>query len=345
MRVRFRGDPATLGSRVLPALSAWCQEMIRQRLSGGFTVEPYDQELERYGGPAAIGAAEHVFAADSSLALAILASVSRPSRNPIMTSVSRQQALATAERLLNTEDILAAVPAGGFLNGLAGTALLHARLAAVDPVFAQAAVRHWAAASQNSGPHRGAAGIFSNPGGLAASLIIGSAYLPDPDSQRAVTTRAVRWLAARAVDLAYDRTEHLRAGGVGTPWAMYDAINGPAGGYPPVSISPSTHLGRQPQEWHMASPVPFPCSRQHTWPDGPSLGSAQQSRARHTGCCAGARTPRTAGRPMSRVMNWTAAPHSRSPDDVTPGATAPRNRPRPHTRWQRARRCQADHGR
>ncbi|MGH3803850.1 MAG: lanthionine synthetase C family protein, partial [Pseudonocardiaceae bacterium] len=128
-----------------------------------------------------------------------------------------------------TEDILAAIPAGGFLNGLAGTALLHARLAAVDPVFARAAVRHWAAAAQNPGPHRGAAGIFSSPGGLAASLIIGSAYLPDPDSPRAATARAVRWLAARAVDLAHDREEHLRAGGVGTPWPIYDAINGLAG--------------------------------------------------------------------------------------------------------------------
>jgi class I lanthipeptide synthase len=146
-----------------------------------------------------------------------------------MTSVSRQQTLATAERLLNTEEVLAAVPVGGFLNGLAGTALLHARLAAVDPVFAQAALRHWTAASQNPGPHRGAAGIFSSPGGLAASLIIGSVYLPDPGSQRAVTARAVRWLAARAVDLAHGREEHLRAGGVGTPWAMYDAINGLAG--------------------------------------------------------------------------------------------------------------------
>jgi lantibiotic biosynthesis protein len=146
-----------------------------------------------------------------------------------MTSVSRQQALATAERLLNTEEILAAVPAGGFLNGLAGTALLHARLASVDPMFAQAAVRHWAAASQNPGPYRGVAGIFSSPGGLAASLVIGSAYLPDPDLQRAVTVRAVRWLAARAVDLAHGREEHLRAGGVGTPWPIYDAINGLAG--------------------------------------------------------------------------------------------------------------------
>lgn len=59
--------------------------------------------------------------------------------------------------------------------------------------------------------------------------IIGSAYLPDPDSQRAVTARAVRWLVARAVDLARRREEHLRTGGVATPWPVYDAINGLAG--------------------------------------------------------------------------------------------------------------------
>lgn len=62
--------------------------MIRQRLSGGFTVEPYDQEIERYGGPAAIGAAEHVFAADSSLALAILASVSDNDQRLIIAALS-----------------------------------------------------------------------------------------------------------------------------------------------------------------------------------------------------------------------------------------------------------------
>jgi len=146
-----------------------------------------------------------------------------------MTSISRQQALATAGRLLNAEEISAAVPAGGFLNGLAGTALLYARLATVDPVFAQAALHHWAAAAQNPGPYRGTAGVFGSPGGLAASLIIGSAYLPDPDLQRTTTTRAVRWLAARAVELTQGRDEHLRAGGVGTPWPIYDAINGLAG--------------------------------------------------------------------------------------------------------------------
>lgn len=72
LRVRFHGDPVTLGSKVLPALSAWCSDLIAQRLANGFTIEPYDQEIERYGGHGAIGAAERVFDADSRLVLAAL---------------------------------------------------------------------------------------------------------------------------------------------------------------------------------------------------------------------------------------------------------------------------------
>lgn len=72
LRVRFHGDPATLGGKVLPTLSAWCSDLIAQRLVNGFTVEPYDQEIERYGGHEAIGAAERVFDADSRLVLAAL---------------------------------------------------------------------------------------------------------------------------------------------------------------------------------------------------------------------------------------------------------------------------------
>ncbi|MGH3755571.1 MAG: lanthionine synthetase C family protein [Pseudonocardiaceae bacterium] len=148
-------------------------------------------------------------------------------------AVSGQQALATAERLLDPENVLAAAPgpAGVSLaSGLAGTALLHARLSTTDPVFATAATRHWATGAAHTRRYGGNnAGTFSSPGGLAASLIIGSQYLPDPDSQRTVTTRAARWLSARALDLTRNHEEHLRAGGVGTPWSTYDAINGLAG--------------------------------------------------------------------------------------------------------------------
>ena len=88
LRARFRGDPSTLGGRVLPAFAEWGQEMIRQRLSGGFTVETYEQEIERYGGPAAIGAAERVFATDSELALATLAATADPDQRLVIAAVS-----------------------------------------------------------------------------------------------------------------------------------------------------------------------------------------------------------------------------------------------------------------
>jgi hypothetical protein len=88
-----------------------------------------------------------------------------------VNTVSRQQALATAERLLNTDVVLAAVPgtdAASLASGLAGTALLHARLACTDPAFAAAAIRHWTAAATHASRHGGSAGIYHTPGGLAA---------------------------------------------------------------------------------------------------------------------------------------------------------------------------------
>jgi lantibiotic biosynthesis protein len=106
VRARFRGDPAALGGQVLPAISAWCAEMIRQRLSGGFTVEPYDQEIERYGGAGSIGVAEQVFAADSQLVLAVFAATTDPDQRLVMAALSAATIASTV--------------AGGDLAALAG---------------------------------------------------------------------------------------------------------------------------------------------------------------------------------------------------------------------------------
>jgi lantibiotic biosynthesis protein len=150
-----------------------------------------------------------------------------------VTAASGQQALATAERLLNPADILTAVPAddgASLARGLAGTALLHARLSRTDATFEAAAIRHWAAAAAHARKHGGSgAGIFHTRGGLAASLIIGSGYLPDPGSQRAAAAHAARWLSARTLDLAHCHSERLRADGPCTSWAAYDTISGLAG--------------------------------------------------------------------------------------------------------------------
>jgi class I lanthipeptide synthase len=62
--------------------------MIRQRLSGGFIVEPYDQEIERYGGPEAIHTAEQVFAADSHLVLKALAATIDPDQRLVIAALS-----------------------------------------------------------------------------------------------------------------------------------------------------------------------------------------------------------------------------------------------------------------
>jgi lantibiotic biosynthesis protein len=149
-----------------------------------------------------------------------------------LSPVSSQQALATAERLLNADGVLAAIPgadAASLARGLAGTALLHARLARTDSTFEAAAVRHWTAAATHASRQGGSAGIYHAPGGLAASLIIGQGYLLDPDSQRASTAQAARWLSARAIDLAHRHREQQRGGCLGTPWAVYDVISGLAG--------------------------------------------------------------------------------------------------------------------
>lgn len=52
-------------------------------MCGGFSIEPYDQEIERYGGPDAITAAEDTFAADSRLALAFLQAAADPAQRLI----------------------------------------------------------------------------------------------------------------------------------------------------------------------------------------------------------------------------------------------------------------------
>ncbi len=74
LRVRFHSEPAALAGRVLPAMAALAGQLAESRLASGFSVEPYEQETERYGGtPVAMAAAEQVFAADSRLALDVLA--------------------------------------------------------------------------------------------------------------------------------------------------------------------------------------------------------------------------------------------------------------------------------
>lgn len=139
--------------------------------------------------------------------------------------------LAVAERLLDPAAVTAVVDkadAASLHRGLAGTALLHARLATIDPTFATAAIHHWTEAAAHLRRHpSGFGGIQGGQGGLAASLIVGSSYVSTPEHIRATTARSAKWLSARAVDVA----DQHRAGaaGAGAHWHVYDAITGLAG--------------------------------------------------------------------------------------------------------------------
>ncbi len=142
--------------------------------------------------------------------------------------IAAAQALTVAERLLDPDAVLAAVAstsaAASLASGLPGTALLHARLAAVEPASADAAVRHWTTAVRHASS-RGGSGVYGTPGGLAASLIIAAPYLPDPGLCHTAAARAARWLSARAQHAA----ARLLAGAPPSSWACYDTINGLAG--------------------------------------------------------------------------------------------------------------------
>ncbi|MEU5162354.1 lantibiotic dehydratase [Streptomyces sp. NPDC020875] len=73
LRLRYRATPGTL-REIRDDLVSWSTDLVDQGLSAGHLHhEPYVRETARYGGPGAVDAAEDVFAADSALALALLA--------------------------------------------------------------------------------------------------------------------------------------------------------------------------------------------------------------------------------------------------------------------------------
>ncbi|MBR7833493.1 hypothetical protein KDL01_09465 [Actinospica durhamensis] len=147
-------------------------------------------------------------------------------------AVSAKLALAIAERLLDVDVVARGLSqtARESLSGLSGTALLHARLSAVDDCFATAAVEHWNRLAIHI-RQRGStgSGIFTGLGSVAASLIIGASYLPDAQRLHDQCAAAARWLSAHAIAIAEQQHDRLRSCEPPTSWAAYDVICGLAG--------------------------------------------------------------------------------------------------------------------
>jgi thiopeptide-type bacteriocin biosynthesis protein len=73
LRLRFTGEPARMWPSLLPRLHAWTAALHEAGLLGRWTIDTYDPEIERFGGPEPLRAAERVFHADSVAALRLLA--------------------------------------------------------------------------------------------------------------------------------------------------------------------------------------------------------------------------------------------------------------------------------
>jgi thiopeptide-type bacteriocin biosynthesis protein len=72
VRLRLRGDPAGLVTRVLPALHEAARSLRDDGRLWRIQLDTYEREVERYGGDAGIALAEALFEADSDAVLSVL---------------------------------------------------------------------------------------------------------------------------------------------------------------------------------------------------------------------------------------------------------------------------------
>ncbi|MEV6304525.1 lantibiotic dehydratase [Actinoplanes sp. NPDC051861] len=72
LRLRFHGEPGTLLGRVLPEVTGWAARAIGAGLRTRMSIETYDRELERYGGPHTLAICEELACADSAAVRGLL---------------------------------------------------------------------------------------------------------------------------------------------------------------------------------------------------------------------------------------------------------------------------------
>lgn len=72
LRIRFRGEPDPVTAELAPRLLRWGAKLVSDGYCRRLCLDTYEQEVERYGGPAAIGAAERLFTADSKATVDLL---------------------------------------------------------------------------------------------------------------------------------------------------------------------------------------------------------------------------------------------------------------------------------
>ncbi|MFJ9846714.1 lantibiotic dehydratase [Kitasatospora sp. NPDC101155] len=103
LRLRFHGDPTALNRRLLPKCHDWFADLRRSGLAGRLVLDTYEPEWERYGGQAAMTAAEDAFCADSAAVIAQLSATEtgRLTLDPVVMAALNMLDIA---RLLHEEE-------------------------------------------------------------------------------------------------------------------------------------------------------------------------------------------------------------------------------------------------
>jgi thiopeptide-type bacteriocin biosynthesis protein len=110
LRLRFHGEPATLLGRVLPEVTGWAAQAISAGLRTRMSIETYERELERYGGPDTTAIYEELACVDSTAVRGLLAALRRADLDRIELGLVSIAALLDCSRWVKT---MAGTPAPG----------------------------------------------------------------------------------------------------------------------------------------------------------------------------------------------------------------------------------------
>lgn len=181
LRLRFHGRSTALTTGLLPRLHGWVAALTARNLSRGMALGTYRPEAERFGGPAAMAAAERVFAADSERAIGLLRAA--PAQL-VPVQWAAIGAIALTEGLLGawSPDRLPAVPRLGRLERAAVSELRPAvrRLLAEDAPSGDRLLRRALAAYRPLLPTGSAAGVARVLVHLHCNRLLGT----DPSAER-----------------------------------------------------------------------------------------------------------------------------------------------------------------
>jgi len=133
LRVRLCGRPATLVDRVLPELARWAAASIASGTRTRLSLQPYERELERYGGPETTAVCEAVACVDSAAVRSLLSLV-RPRQG-------REEVDRVELGLVSAADLLASLARGDPARRARWAKALGAGVPEAAPVFRQRKVR------------------------------------------------------------------------------------------------------------------------------------------------------------------------------------------------------------